>query len=74
MLTFNSELGIVEASEIFNVNAGDFGWHENSLEFVKKYAPPSIQSEIRKRKLTRIGGFLPYDRLLNQHEKPKASS
>lgn len=68
-LGFNAELGLVEGSEIFNLYAGDFGWHERSLEFVNRYAPAAIQAEIKKRKLTRIGGFLPWDWLLNQAEK-----
>lgn len=66
MVRWNEDLQLVEASEVFNNNAGDFGWHERSLEFLKRYAPAPIQSEIKKRKVTRIGGFLPWDWNLNQ--------
>lgn len=73
-LRFNAALGVVEGSEVFNLNAGDFGWHDRMIEFVKQHGPPAIQSEIRKRKLTRFGGFLPFDPLLNQVERKPASA
>lgn len=73
-LRFNRELKLVEASEIMNWYAGDFGWHDRSLEFVKRYAPDAIQSEIRRHKLTRIGAFMPWDWMLNQVERKPAGS
>lgn len=73
-LRFNPELQLVEASELFNWHANDFGGHAKSLEFVKRYAPASILTEIRNRKLTRIGAFIEWDWLLNQSEKKPAGS
>jgi hypothetical protein len=73
-LRFNAELELLEASEVLNWHASDFGGHTKSIEFVKKYAPAPILTEIKNRKLTRIGSIMDWNWQLTQSEKKPAAT
>jgi hypothetical protein len=56
----------LEASEIFEWYAADFGGARGALAFIRKYGPAEVRSAIDRGEVTSISGFIPWDWELNQ--------
>ena len=72
-LNFNEKDKLLEGSQIFNWSAKDFGGHDNSLEWILKYAPSRIVSLIKKHKITKIESYPDWNWDLNQVEHKRSS-
>jgi hypothetical protein len=72
-LDLDTTTGRVGVSTIFNWYQADFGGHEGTWAFVKRYAPPTIRAFIEKRALVRPGRYVPWDWGLNQIPHKSAS-
>jgi hypothetical protein len=56
----------LEASEIFDWYAADFGGPEGVMAFIRKYAPESVRREIERHDVNRVSAFIPWDWGLNR--------
>lgn len=62
----------LEASEIFQWYAADFGGLAKAFEFLVRYAPPAMQQAIQAGGYASVSGIIPWDWNLNQTVHKKA--
>jgi len=65
-LNWDARTHALEASEVFEWYAADFGGADGALAFIRRYAPASVASRIQHGEAKRIERFIPWDWTLNQ--------
>jgi hypothetical protein len=65
-LRWDDKTRTLEASSIFDWYVGDFGGPDKAMEFIRRYAPPRIRSNIQRHKVTQIARFARWNWDLNQ--------
>lgn len=59
----------LEASEIFDWYAADFGGPDGVMAFIRKYAPESVRREIKRHDIHEVSAYIPWDWRLNDRSQ-----